>query len=225
LDNRDWRGPYLIPRPDLPEPSDINAVFAPGQGFLIAYSSGSTPLLESLGAEGGNLPPMMNLGGVQEVLSATEILQDSDGDGWTDHEEVRLGLDPANSDTDGDGLTDWVDVCPDLAQPESGDRDEDTSRILEKAIFAVYGLAGAKQALIVDEKADRVHLTWGYGGPILYNSNLRSVLGPWWRIYREGESEAVVDLNETYGRAGRSLRLRKINGKWYVVELLGVMMQ
>jgi hypothetical protein len=58
---------------------------------------------------------------------------------------------------------------------------------------------------------------------VLYNSNLRSRLGPWWRIYRQGESEARVQLNETYGHAMLSLRLRKINGEWYLVELLGAL--
>lgn len=35
---------------------------------------------------------------------------DSDGDGYTDSSEERLGTDPRNSDTDGDGLNDGFDL-------------------------------------------------------------------------------------------------------------------
>src|SRR5690606_7927755 len=36
---------------------------------------------------------------------------DSDGDGLTDEEEIRLGTDPTDPDTDGDGLTDGEEVA------------------------------------------------------------------------------------------------------------------
>ncbi|MBF9649676.1 hypothetical protein, partial [Streptococcus pseudopneumoniae] len=37
-------------------------------------------------------------------------IQDTDGDGLTDKEEVDKGTDPTKADTDGDGLTDKEEV-------------------------------------------------------------------------------------------------------------------
>ncbi|MBI1233953.1 MAG: hypothetical protein GC208_05565 [Alphaproteobacteria bacterium] len=50
-------------------------------------------------------------------FSWDELSRDSDGDGLTDIEEHRLGLDLFASDTDGDGLEDGVDPLPNL-RPE-----------------------------------------------------------------------------------------------------------
>jgi hypothetical protein len=38
------------------------------------------------------------------------ILRDSDGDGLTDPQEIRLGTDPGVADTDNDGLRDGEEV-------------------------------------------------------------------------------------------------------------------
>lgn len=45
-------------------------------------------------------------------MSLADLARDSDGDGLTDIEEARLGLDPHNRDTDGDGVVDGDDVLP-----------------------------------------------------------------------------------------------------------------
>ncbi|MEE8155544.1 MAG: SBBP repeat-containing protein [Phycisphaerales bacterium] len=59
-------------------------------------------------------------------LFAIFELDDSDGDGLTDDEEIALGTDPLNPDTDGDGLNDGTEVdvaegsgCPDPLNPDS----------------------------------------------------------------------------------------------------------
>ncbi len=44
------------------------------------------------------------------VLNQKESNQDSDGDGLTDDEELRLGTDPYSVDTDGDGYNDKLEV-------------------------------------------------------------------------------------------------------------------
>lgn len=50
---------------------------------------------------------------------------DSDGDGLSDAEELKLGTDPKNPDTDGDGLTDGEEVHKYLTDPLNPDTDYD----------------------------------------------------------------------------------------------------
>ncbi|MDP2991672.1 MAG: OmpA family protein [Kiritimatiellota bacterium] len=50
---------------------------------------------------------------------------DSDGDGLTDQEELKLGTDPHNPDTDGDGLTDGEEVKVYKTDPLNPDTDYD----------------------------------------------------------------------------------------------------
>ena len=50
---------------------------------------------------------------------------DSDGDGLTDEEELRLGTDPNNPDTDGDGLLDGEEVHRYKTNPLDPDTDHD----------------------------------------------------------------------------------------------------
>jgi hypothetical protein len=51
------------------------------------------------------------------LLRGTAPEADSDGDGLTDAEEIKLGTDPLNPDTDGDGVGDGIEVR--LASPGS----------------------------------------------------------------------------------------------------------
>jgi len=51
--------------------------------------------------------------------------QDSDGDGLTDEEELKLGTDPENSDTDNDGLFDREEVKVYKTDPLNADTDGD----------------------------------------------------------------------------------------------------
>ncbi|MGC4042328.1 MAG: hypothetical protein QM758_00810 [Armatimonas sp.] len=59
---------------------------------------------------------------------------DTDGDGWTDVAEKRLGTDPQRADTDGDGLKDSEDANP-LAAPRPL---SETEKVLHAAFEARY---------------------------------------------------------------------------------------
>ncbi|MGC4042326.1 MAG: PQQ-binding-like beta-propeller repeat protein [Armatimonas sp.] len=59
---------------------------------------------------------------------------DTDGDGWTDLVEKRLGTDPNRADTDGDGVKDSEDANP-LAVPHSL---SETEKVLQAAFEARY---------------------------------------------------------------------------------------
>jgi outer membrane protein assembly factor BamB len=66
------------------------------------------------------------------------LSRDSDGDGWTDLVEERLGADPHNPDTDGDGIKDSQDKNP-LAAPRSLSQEE---QVLAAAFEARYRFVG-----------------------------------------------------------------------------------
>src|SRR5581483_9537610 len=167
------------------------------------------------------------LGKQEWHLSIKEIEKDSDGDGWTDVEEKRLGLDPNNPDTDGDGIPDGRDVCPNFARPGAENRDEE-SQILEKAVFGVFGLSGSRYLLLVGPESKKIHI-WGYSGPVLYGHDAKE----WsqshqygavyvnWKIKRRTPTDATVEIVDYEGPlavGGQDVKLRKIDGEWYVVR-------
>lgn len=157
-------------------------------------------------------------------ISLLEVNRDSDGDGWTDMEEARLETDPHDPDSDGDGAADGADVCPLYAESKQ-EADSDNTIILQKAIFAAFGLTGSRQLLYVTPDSPKVHVV-GYGGPILFDHPItRDALpsGPYvsWRIAERTATTARVELSDrdapTSG-GGQDVLLRKINGVWVVVS-------
>src|SRR5439155_1323319 len=122
----------------------------------------------------------------------------SDGDGWTDREEERLGLNPHERDTDGDGIPDGADVCPLYPKADRPPTEEET--ILQKAIFAAFALSGSRQLLYVTAGSMKIHVS-GYGGPILFDRAIPkdgSSGGPYvsWTIATKSSSEALVELTD-----------------------------
>ncbi len=61
---------------------------------------------------------------------------DSDGDGISNRDERRLGLDPYNPDSDGDGLTDYEEVHKYHSDPRRADTDNDGLLDGEEISFA-----------------------------------------------------------------------------------------
>jgi len=175
-----------------------------------------------------------NLGKQKLEIHLADVLRDTDQDGWTDLEEQRLGLDPNKPDTDGDGLADGMDPCPNFAPPKGVETNEN-ARILQKAIFATFGLSGSRYLLIAGPGAERIPdptsekiQVWGYLGPIIYREDTG---GSWrndhgyggifvcWRVTRTGDEAKVTLLDYEGPLAGSSqdVLLKKIGDKWYVV--------
>jgi hypothetical protein len=161
-------------------------------------------------------------------IALDEVERDSDGDGWTDLEEARLGTNPRDRDSDGDGLPDGRDVCPLFARPAIYRPDEATA-ILQKAILAVYAVTGSRDLLYVTPGSPRVHVA-GYGGPILLDRPVpkdgNGEGGTWvsWKIARRDATTALVELIDWEGllaAGGTDVRLTKIGGVWVVVSVRG----
>src|SRR5205809_2659663 len=85
------------------------------------------------------------IGPREVVIDIAATLHDSDGDGITDAEEARLGLDPANADSDRDRIRDGDDIAPDFP-PSPAD---DATLILQRAFFATLGLSYSRYHMFV----------------------------------------------------------------------------
>jgi hypothetical protein len=155
-----------------------------------------------------------------------EVLRDQDRDGWTDIEELRLGLDPGKIDTDGDGLADGQDRCPNFAPPHGLENDEE-AQIVQKAFFAAFGLSQSRFLLLVGPHSSKAHIQ-GYRGPIIYLDDVeqwrkeheRGGMFVNWSVARSGD-EAEVQISDYEGSTAASTQkvlLRKFGGKWIVVK-------
>jgi hypothetical protein len=160
----------------------------------------------------------------EHPISLLDVNRDSDGDGWTDLEEARLDTDPHDPDSDGDGMPDGADVCP-LYAASKEEAGSDSIIILQKAIFAAFGLTGSRQLLYVTPDSPRVHV-FGYGGPILFDHPITTDSlpgGPYvsWRIAERTATTARVELSDREGTAsggGQDVSLRKIGDTWVVAS-------
>lgn len=169
---------------------------------------------------------ILSVGAQRHVIDEAEIARDSDGDGWTDIEEARLGLRADQADSDGDGIPDGRDACPLLpASLETVTGDE--REILRSALFAVFAVGGSRHLLLVDDPSPKIHLD-GYGGPVLYGVDREKWAAEHeyvgvrvaWQILARTNDEAVVEIRDHEGpMAGGSQKvyLRKAGARWVVV--------
>jgi hypothetical protein len=155
------------------------------------------------------------------MLNPAEIERDDDGDGWTNLEKQRLGLNPASRDTDADGLHDAQDSCP--AFPLSADSSrEDAAEISRRAVFAVFAVPRSRFALQVEPGVQTVHIE-GMAAPILYEIDRKAWSDRYhggvfvkWQVLRQRDEDAVVDISDFGGplaAGGQQIFLRKIDGR------------
>ena len=115
-------------------------------------------------------------------------------------------------------------MCP-LYAASKEEAGSDRASILQKAIFAAFGLTGSRQLLYVTPDSPRVQV-FGYGGPILFDHPITKDSlpgGPYvsWRIAERTATTARVELSDreagTSG-GGQEVSLRKIGDTWVVVS-------
>lgn len=159
-------------------------------------------------------------------LTIEEIRRDADGDGWTDHEEQRLGLDPKNPDTDGDGLRDGDESCSNFAAAADQAAAAETV-IVQRAFFATYGLSGSRHVLFV-LKPTNIAL-WGYAGPILRTDEIeRARAAPGqpnpstqlitWNLTTPPDDPNRREVTFTDRGGTQRVVLKRINEQWYVIQ-------
>jgi hypothetical protein len=168
---------------------------------------------------------VLAVSGADMQFALDDLERDSDGDGWTDIEEGRIGTNPHAPDSDGDGIPDGRDVCPLWPLP-SATAPDDNDTILQRAVFAAFALTGSRQMLYVTPTTPRVHVR-GYGGPIIFDRPLPSRGSSGgvyvsWRIRERTATDAVVELSDWEGllaAGGQDVFLKKVLGKWIVVSV------
>ena len=224
-DRRSWTRPILIPNriyrgfhgQTLREGKPGQLVFS-----FVQDEPGPRDLME------GQLTPPKRapqLGKQTWVLSLKALTQDSDGDGWTDIEEQRLGLNPRNRDTDGDGIPDGQDICPNYA-PTPGEQNDEEVQILQKAVLAELGLSRSRALLLVRPDSKRFQI-WGYLGPVLYLDDVKEWTANHpeggifvsWKMTARSKNDATVSFTDYEGPlAGGEveLHLHKYGEEWFV---------
>jgi hypothetical protein len=213
-----WSRPHLVPAKLYRGMRDIELkAGAPGT-LVFSFTQDAPPerrIMEGTFDRGATAPI---LGCRELVINIADVLRDSDHDGLTDVEEQRLGLSPNNPDTDGDGIPDGDDTAPDFAPSTRSDED----LILQKAVFATFGISGARYTMFAGNVVPIQ--PWGSRAYLIYNkqpSNYGAVRVTW-KITKKTDTTAVVELSDGEGplaAGGVNVTLARKRGTWYVVSV------
>lgn len=101
---------------------------------------------------------------IELIPSAEKFATDSDGDGYRDLEEARLGTDPKSADMDGDGDRDELDPFPNVARRPKTE-DELALAAAYEARYHFFENSGPA-LLSVPSTQDAFEMT-GWGGPVI----------------------------------------------------------
>ena len=220
-----WKRPKLLAQ--HPEPNIRDARLSSNKdGILVLSYVQEAPGAGYQAFRQPAAPPAVDLGPHTLEFRLEDVYRDSDGDGWTDIEEQRMGLDPKNADSDGDRTPDGADICPDYNGKKAVETDE--TRILQKTFFATFGLSGSHYLIFVRPKSTPVEL-WGYPGPVVYAADWdkwheerpATVIGLAWSVKLSGESATVsiTDLEGPLQGSDVRVDLRKFGDDWYVQKV------
>jgi Bacterial TSP3 repeat len=217
-----WSRPHLVP---LKLYRGMHSMtLAPGEKkdvLILSFTQDEPPkraIMEGTRDPGATAPAI----GPQSVeIDLATVLHDSDGDGLTDAEERRLGLQPRAVDSDGDGIRDSEDTAPDFAAPE---RVSEDALLLQKAFFATFGISESRYTMFVDAIRSTPIQPWGFRGQVIYNVHPTEygAVSAGWKIAKRDDTTAVVELFDGEGplaAGGVNVRLEKKNGRWTVVAV------
>lgn len=225
-DENSWTRPKLIPIRFYRGLSNPQLSIEGNDKLIFSFTQDAPPprgIMEGTHDPGPTSP---KLGPQQVEISIKAVELDSDGDGWTDLEEARLGLNARRRDSDGDGIPDGRDVSPNKAF-QVNPNDEDY-KILQRALFAVFGLGGSRYLLLVANETVPVEIP-GNKGPVIFGENVQSWTGKGhqggvfvkWRIRKRSADLVVVEIVDYEGplaAGGQDVRLKKIGNEWYVIS-------
>lgn len=148
-------------------------------------------------------------------------LADSDSDGLPDIVEERFLTDPTNPDSDGDGTADGNDsnpLTPAVTEPN------DLQQIRQAVFSVLFATCESRDAVVVVDKGDFAKQEYyGFAGAVLRCPQTRdgfvNVTGL--TIKLESPTSATASISDWEGSeaaSGHEAKLRKIRGKWVVVQ-------
>ena len=196
-----WSEPVLINLPKMPEPQDLSKtkwnLKVEGDTFKIEYNDKT---YES---------------------KISDQLKDADKDGLPDIVEARLLTDSQNPDSDSDGVPDGKDTNP--LTPKQKETNDITE--IRQAVFsALFATTSSQNAIVIvnrDEFAKQEY--YGFSGTVLRSPesrqgfvNVTSI-----DIRYQSDDSATVGIGDYEGSMAGShheAKLKKIDGKWVVVE-------
>ena len=202
-----WTPPMMVPAA-IPDDALMTIAGVPGDRLRITL------------AEKPHAPSPLSFHPTPDALEfrLEEIEKDSDGDGWTDIAERHLQMNWLSADSDGDGIPDGRDSAPGY-RPALAETDDD-AQMLKRSVFAMFGLTEAPGALFVADKSRRLQFD-GLPGPVVYREGNGGVRVTW-KVESKTEGDATVELTDFEGAlaaSGNEVKLRKIDGGWYVVSI------
>lgn len=207
IENNNWSSPIFLSIPDFP-------------GLSMSRSERENANT-TLQVDGDVLKITYNNTTYETRIS--DQLKDTDTDGLPDSVETKLLTDVKNPDSDGDGIADGKDSNPlNVKHKESNDKIE----IRQAAFSALFATASNQNTIIIINRGEFAKQEYyGFDGPVLKASesrqgfvNITSI-----DIIYQSEDSATVRINDYEGPMAGSMhevKLKKINGKWIVVEIL-----
>jgi len=151
----------------------------------------------------------------------TDHLVDSDKDALPDHVEARLLTDPNNPDSDKDGLPDGKDSNP--LTPKHNDTNDLIQ--IRQAVFSTFcATSNSRDAIVIVDRADLAKQEYyGYAGIVLRSPKVRpgfvNITGI--KVNLKSPDVATATISDWEGNlaaSGHQTKLKKLNGKWIVVE-------
>ena len=194
-ENDTWSSPLLIDLPDLPRiKTETSVGLSVGQDAVTLIIDKQT-----------------------FKASLTQLSRDGDEDGLLDSVERVLGTDPSRPDTDEDGIDDGKDGNP--LTPRSNKTD-DASEIRQAVFTVLFATCNSADSIvIVDEGNAAQQEYYGYSGTVIkaakpnFGVSIRDIT-----VKLESQDEATVTVRESL--AGYKAKLRRMHGKWVIVEFM-----
>ncbi|MHC4335403.1 MAG: HEAT repeat domain-containing protein [Planctomycetota bacterium] len=191
--------------------SEPTLVDLPGMPYLVRTSDRAFDKKCQLQIEGDLVT--VTCDGKTIKTSISKSLADSDNDGLPDIAEERFLTDPNKPDSDKDGIADGNDSNPLTPRHE----DSNDAVEMRQAVFSVlFATCGSRDAIVVVDKGDSPKQEYyGFAGAVLRLVELSLKL--------ESPTSATARISDWEGSEAASThkaKLKKVNGKWVVVEFM-----
>jgi hypothetical protein len=147
--------------------------------------------------------------------SISKSLTDSDKDGLPDVVEARFLTDPTNPDSDKDGVVDGNDTNPLTPKHK---KTNDLTEIRQAVFSVLFATCAAQDTIVIVEKDFVKQEYYGNVGAVLRSPQKRREFVNIMDITVKLESHTAATVTVSVSLSSHKAKLKKINGKWVVVQ-------